>query len=109
MHMKALLTGFHMPYRLSTDSKYPWSGENTGPSRGARHELGGPHKKKTNFESLGCRLSVQRFTVGRELRHLLPQHQLQRAVTLKINGLIGGSELRNACMERPLERLRPGR
>ena len=29
--MKALVTGFHMPYRLSPDSKYPWSGENTGP------------------------------------------------------------------------------
>ena len=31
MHMKALVTGFHMPYRLSPDLKYPWSGENTGP------------------------------------------------------------------------------
>jgi len=31
MHMKALVTGFHVPYRLSPDSKYPWSGENTGP------------------------------------------------------------------------------
>ena len=29
--MKALVTGFHMLYRLSPDSKYPWSGENTGP------------------------------------------------------------------------------
>ena len=34
--MKALVTGFHMPYRLSPDLKYPWSdglwsGENTGP------------------------------------------------------------------------------
>ena len=24
--MKALVTGFHMLYRLSQDSKYPWSG-----------------------------------------------------------------------------------
>ena len=31
MHMKALVTGFRMPYRLSPDSKYPLSGVNTGP------------------------------------------------------------------------------
>jgi len=29
--MKALVTGFRMPYRLSPDSKYPLSGVNTGP------------------------------------------------------------------------------
>ena len=44
--MKALVTGFHMLYRLSQDSKYPWSGpaveiprrrstdSGTGPIRG---------------------------------------------------------------------------